>query len=1630
MNRFSTILLALLLFFSSATAQSVLESTVPGDLLGWETDELNVTISVLEQTEVKLEVFSPAFDPDDYRASLDGRFELGDERYDGFELGDERYDGGEGALQSLFRMSRNGEVMFERTYGVAPHATEVIFEGVLAPGEYQLHSSFQGLGKNSFVYTLQSSPVAAVYFDAGETLLFNIRGQEFQRVLTVHVTEGDVPADFWIYDGDGYDELRGRLEGPSGNIELPISGDLEWSRIRLGQAGTYHFSFYQPEGAYQHSNTIGIRTDARLRGTPEGLRFTRTAPVLVRIIDTSGNLIPGTYAIEQEGHIRTAVLTGLPEDYVYVETRTEGGVIETPERVRFGPEGGVAIFVAERLPAPPTLLTVTASLEYPGFEGPWPLEFMLNGEAYTLTDGEPLTLEVQPALHVVRSVPVTGATVTDGYSLPIRAGEHAHAHFVVRPVVQLDLTVDIHERYVGEGFVFTTTATTEFAQALPGELELILPPGLYTDGPLRLAGVISQGEPLVMTTPATGVETGLYEALAWLDPWDLTDREFVRVIAPEPEPVTEPEPDPEPVVEPDPDPEPVALPEPTLPDFAMSRVSTVHVDFQASQVAYCELPLLEAGSSLTLGLGLRVVDDAAWQPAVVLPSADPAESLSVYVQDVQRSGDAANMTVVVRNYGSAAVAGSVLVPLPLGAQLAGRECATGSALGEELLVSHTIPEGGDYLPGSSRLDGEPFSEPRQVERELIWRLPYSETGTISYGVSHEAALGELAEPSLTVVLGEREHLLVGELSAADFDAAGTVQKGLVREPAAGSSFVASEGTELVIASDDPVTVRVNGAEVEVSGERNEDGHLVVPVALDRGSNLISVSSSGAGASLIVHGAGEPAAMHFEPVRLVADGRNTLLVDVVVTDADGVAVGSGEVSVGANTGFATDDPTELISGWQVQLENGRGRIELEPAGTPFALELEAVYFELEATDSLQVLGTRSGLWQAMASVTARVTGGFALDGVVRGYLELPVGESGTLQAAVDVAGDLRGLDLERSLSTDPDPTDRFPLTGAGNEARPTLRSSDGFAVLYTDEGLSAGYLEATATVPGVSGLPTLTGLHASFEFAEGWTAQGFAALTSTGMRQQTIVPDGTRRYSLGEAVRRGSETVTLVVGDDETVLRRDVDYVLDEALGAFTLVQPLWPLDPDMNEVRLRIDYAPLAAPRDRVDGGLGVRYESEDLEVALGAAISAAGTRAGFSVAWSFDALTVNAQLGLTFAADVTHTGRLSVAYALSETSRLQLAHSTGTRANRTSLSYTHEFFVDEAVLGLSAGVSYAWESARFGALAGLSYQQGAFHATLDHEQGLAADTRSTSTAGINYRLNDNLTARATFKLVWGNSLDGTIGLVQRVGNAELDLSYQLPTASGRGNLARFGVRAPFRLTDNLSLDLHAGLSRALASGETETGGGLALRYRNESLVATLGGEVAHNSASGFKVVFRAGASGQLSVDQNLAFDANYQVLPTVEGRLSLAYSLKRGPLNLLTYHRLLNRASGSVLEGELAPTLNFSNRLQLRPNLAYRLLLDDPAGNAYQASLFAIGYFDPNFGDSDLLLGAGLGGHALWQPGTSSVSYGWSAELQARIVPEVWFGIGYTFGGYRGLTADTAGGLYVRLDLVGGGQF
>jgi hypothetical protein len=137
-----------LLLFSSALAQRTdLRGIVPGDELRWSIDSLNTNIVISKATTLSLQIYSPGFDPNDYRSNQSG----------GDELGDERYDKGQGSLSAKFTFKRGSKVLAQTVYGIESHRWREFFRGSVQPGVYQISSQFKGFGKNAFRYRLQTS---------------------------------------------------------------------------------------------------------------------------------------------------------------------------------------------------------------------------------------------------------------------------------------------------------------------------------------------------------------------------------------------------------------------------------------------------------------------------------------------------------------------------------------------------------------------------------------------------------------------------------------------------------------------------------------------------------------------------------------------------------------------------------------------------------------------------------------------------------------------------------------------------------------------------------------------------------------------------------------------------------------------------------------------------------------------------------------------------------------------------------------------------------------------------------------------------------------------------------------------------------------------------------------------------------------------------------------------------------------------------------------------------------------------------------------------------------------------------------------------------------------------------------
>jgi len=221
---------------------------VCGDELGWPAT-LQLVLTVKEETKLSLDLYSPGFDPSDYRAMN--------------EMGDERYDGGDWPLITSYELlTENGEVLARKEYGLEEHRWSVLYQGRLPAGNYYLNARLSGNAKNTVLFRVAGAGGRAeLVSPPGSLLTFNVHhvhGFDWQEAFAVEVAAG-APLRVGIYDGDGPDELRIRWFKPSGEVvELTPSGNNEWLEVDLEEAGEHRFDLLQPGGAVQVTNTVGF----------------------------------------------------------------------------------------------------------------------------------------------------------------------------------------------------------------------------------------------------------------------------------------------------------------------------------------------------------------------------------------------------------------------------------------------------------------------------------------------------------------------------------------------------------------------------------------------------------------------------------------------------------------------------------------------------------------------------------------------------------------------------------------------------------------------------------------------------------------------------------------------------------------------------------------------------------------------------------------------------------------------------------------------------------------------------------------------------------------------------------------------------------------------------------------------------------------------------------------------------------------------------------------------------------------------------------------------------------------------------------------------------------------------------
>jgi hypothetical protein len=997
---------------------------------------------------------------------------------------------------------------------------------------------------------------------------------------------------------------------------------------------------------------------------------------------------------------------------------------------------------------------------------------------------------------------------------------------------------------------------------------------------------------------------------------------------------------------------------------------------------------------------------------------------------------------------------------------------------QEVVIAHALPAGATYQPGSARLNREPYADPlRGPGGTLYWLLPGPASGgpargLLSYDLAHAAPLGALEQPALLVRLaGERNELLSGRIDAADLKAAAPLtltaeageNPGAIKVPLAGSVLRTRDRVSVVVelpqGERPPLTVNGTpvgddrlGTDVQ-DGERGVQRLTFVGVPLQPGPNVLRVGGDEVRITL----AGSTTRVEVTPERLIADGSTPLRLRLRALDAFGTPSGQSSLTVRANLEPRTPDANPAEAGYQVRLVDGEGVLELQPQSAPTSLRLDVLLGEQVLSHRYEVTPDRSRVGVGVVSVTLGLDGTLNLaddlSWQARAYAETPVGP-GKLYVAADRDG----------LPQTTNPSLRSPVLGDASTGEVPLQGLDPVAAVYDHPDFRAAYRRTQVPLDVLPVGEQLTAL--TVVTRSNPTFSGFVAgVPSDRLVEAPVIPDGTRLLRLPDGeISPGSETlevVTLERGSGKalarTLLVRNTDYLLDLNTGIVTLVRPLERVDAEFNDLRVLASYR-LARPvaGRRLAYGAQVRQDGERYSV--GAAVVSLDSRLTFGVRARYDDGTTRADTRLAYSGGVQASADLATRLGDDTASfrlRYQNAGYAGLAPFGVGLSvggnysarlgtnlgavvegeYQHtpttqggsvtargEYRL--APFSVGAGLKYAFgDTAGLGAVASLGYHQSPLDLEVVHTQPLTGNLDPVTVITTRYRLSDKVTLGLSDRVTWGVGQAAALTLDTTSGNTNYAVGYELPTAGGAGNRARFGVNTTLPLDDRTTLGLRGSALYDVGAGEAELAGGADLKYRGDTFSAAGGLDLTLRGGEVGTVV-RGGVTGSLSPHLTLSADGLAEFGAGKSGqRAAFGYAYRNRTLNSLGYLRLVR---GSLAGGtpELGSGVSAEYRQPtwaIRAGADTRSLLNDPGSFTAQASLGGTYYLND-------YVGVGGWGRVLAQPSTGTTRLGYGLEASLRALPGTWLTAGYNVRGFEGLPSAgmyTKQGAYLRLDLT-----
>lgn len=991
---------------------------------------------------------------------------------------------------------------------------------------------------------------------------------------------------------------------------------------------------------------------------------------------------------------------------------------------------------------------------------------------------------------------------------------------------------------------------------------------------------------------------------------------------------------------------------------------------------------------------------------------------------------------------------------------------------QELVLAQALPEGATFISGSTRLNGRPLPDPqRGPSGTLYWRFPAQGRGLLTYEVSHIAPLPALPEPALLARFpGERSEVLQGRMDPADLKAAVpldlppavTENAGAIKLPLAGSVIRIRD--RITVEVEAPLgaapALTVNGVAVgsdRVGTQVQDAGRGVqrltyVGVPLQPGPNVLRFGAD----EVRVVRAGPTARVEVTPLNLTADGSTPIRLKLRTLDAYGTPATQATLTVRTNLEPRTPDANPGEAGYQIKLEDGEGLLELQPQAAPTTLKVEVLLGEQVLTSRYEITPDRSSVGVGVVSATLGLNGGKLADNLsvqARAYAETPLG-AGKLYVAADKDG----------LPTTDNPGVRSPVFGDASTEQTPLQGLDPVAAVYDHPAFRATYRQTAlpiSVLPVGEQLTALTVVTKSNPSVSAFVA----GVPEDRVSELQLTPDGTRILRLpNTGLVDSSETLEVVTLEartgkelDRRTLTRNVDYIVDYPTGIVTLVRPLERVDADFNDVRVLASYRLLNGNAGR-HLAYGVQVRQEGKNSSLGAAVVNLDGKTTFGVRGTFDNGLTRADTRLAYSGGVQASADLSARFGDDTASLSARYQDTGYQGLapfnvglNVAANYTAAFGPNlrgifdgeyhdtpttwegsvtargEARLdpfSVGGGFKYAFgDTSGLGVVGSVGYHRNPLDVDVVHTQAVTGNLDTTTAILTRYRLTDKVTLGFANKITWGVGQVAALTLDTALGNVNYAVGYELPTASGEGNRARFGVSTALPLNGRTTLGLRGSALYDVAQGQAELAGGADLNYKTVTLSATAGTDLTLKGGQ-FGVVLRGGVTGSLTPHLTLTADGLAEFGAGKNGqRLAFGYAYRNRALSSLGYLRLVR---GTLAAGtpELSSGLSAEYRQPtwaVRGGVDTRALLDDPGSFTAQASLGGTYYLTERFG-------IGAWGRMLTQPATNTTQLGYGLEGSVRALPGTWLTAGYNFAGFEGLSSAgmyTKQGAYLRLDLT-----